>query len=477
MIMDSAMKRNLLLYLFVSAATFSFLVLNERAGISIMIFVVIQFLCLYLWAPAKKPLLTFLPLFVLALNSFLSTNTMWRIPNLFVALVLYSVMALWFTGQISLKKDSLSGVVVKPLSNMFEPFNYFRKPVEWGLEGQKTHLGTVKRIAIAMGIALPLMIFLLIMLARADAIFSFAIAEAAIWALGLLDVRVIFRIIYGIVIGFYLFGLLYYVNKQNRKNIEFDPLDARKGDTLIINIVLSCVLLIYTLFVVVQFRYLFAQPDNLPFGLNFAHYARRGFFELMILAAINISGILLTVWLTKEQNGKGAKATKALCLYLCAVTSVLLVSSFYRMWLYGADFGLTRMRFMVFGFLFFMAIGIIATFIYAAKPRFNIIAVYCVIALAYYMCLNIVPMDGIIARSQINRYFETGHSGVAYVLTLSPDVAPEALRLIESSDAVTRSEVKRYFTSINLDYTSWRQWNLSASRFSRLRDGIISANP
>ena len=85
-------------------------------------------------------------------------------------------------------------------------------------------------------------------------------------------------------------------------------------------------------------------------------------------------------------------------------------------------------------------------------------------------------MDGIIARSQINRYFETGHGGVAYVLTLSPDVAPEVQRLFESGDAATSGAAKRFFTSINLDYTGWRQWNFSASRFNHLKDGIISPN-
>jgi len=474
--MERIMQRNLLLYLAISAVTFSFLILFERAGASVLIFMAIQCICLVLWAPKKKPLLMFIPLSILALNAFISANTMWRVPNFFVAMMLYSVMALWFTGQLSFKKDALLGIIFKPLINVFEPLRYFKTPIEWGFEGHKAHLHILKRIAIAVGISIPLLIFLLIMLASADAIFSLAVREFINWIETLLSIGTIFRIIFGIIVGFYLFGLLYYINKPDRKPIEFDPPDAKKGDTLIINIVLSSVLLIYTVFVAIQFRYLFAQPDGLPFGLNFVTYARRGFFELMVLAGINIFSILMTVWLTKEQVGKGAKATRALCFYLCAITSVLLVSSFYRMWLYGADDGLTRMRFLVFGFLIFKAIGILATFAYIVKPRFNIIAVYCVVALVYYLCLNVIPMDMIVARSQIDRYFETGRGGVAYVLTLSPDVAPQAARLFESDNVQTQDAVRLHFARTKIDYTSWRQWNLSVDRFIRVRDGIALVN-
>ena len=93
---------------------------------------------------------------------------------------------------------------------------------------------------------------------------------------------------------------------------------AKQGDTLILNILLFAIAAVYTIFAVVQFRYLFAE-QTLPYGLTYTEYARKGFFELLFLTGINI----------------------------------LLASSFYRMWLYNEDDGLTRLRFLVFGFLIF----------------------------------------------------------------------------------------------------------------------------
>jgi hypothetical protein len=226
------------------------------------------------------------------------------------------------------------------------------------------------------------------------------------------------------------------------------------------------------MFVVIQFRYLFAGVGNLPYGLDFAHYARRGFFELLFLTGLNILLILITVWLTKHQTGKWAKLTKILCCYLCAVTVILLASSFYRMWLYNADYGLTRLRFLVFGFLIFEAIGLIFTFFYIVKPKFNIVAVYLGIGLTYYLLLNVIPMDAIIARDQVNRYFNHGGGGVPYTLTLSADAAPQIARLQNSDDFITRSRADGYFTRNRNRYNhlqqGWRQWNFSVSRVNRL---------
>ncbi|MCL2852729.1 MAG: DUF4173 domain-containing protein [Defluviitaleaceae bacterium] len=470
--MERAMKQNLLGYLLISAVTFSSLLLVENAGFSVLIFVAIQFVCLYRLAPKKKPLLMSIPIFILALNSFISASPIWRGSNPVVAIVLYSVTALWLTDQFSVK-DSLLGFVFKTLINVTEPFSHFKTPFRWCLESQQTHMPIIKRVVIGICVSIPCLIFVSTMLASADAIFSQAATDFFLWVSRLIRLDIIGRVLLGIFAGLYLFGMLYHVSKTDRKNIELKAIKARNGDLIVLNIVLTSVLLVYTLFVIIQFRYLFASAENLPIYMTFESYARRGFFELMILTGINIAFILVTVWLTKDQTGLGAKLTKALCLYLCAVTTVLLASSFYRMWLHGSDDGLTRMRFLVFGFLIFKAVGIAATFVYIAKPKFNIIAVYCLIALTYYLFLNIVPIDSIVARSQINRYFDTGRAGISYVLTLSPDAGPQISRLLESGSAYTRDRTLAYYEMADLDSSGWRQWNLSVNRFNRLRNSIL----
>ena len=467
--MEKIQKRNLLIYLAVSTVSFFVLVTPARAGVSVPIFICLQFACVYFFAPKKKPLLMFIPLVLLALNAFISANPMWRVPNFFVAAALCGVMTLWMTGRFTIK-GKLLGFIFETLLSMVEPILHFSQPVKWCVESRKEHVGTFKRVAIGVVIAIPCLIFLLVMLSNADMIFARAVDNFFWRLLELMNFRTIFSFVLSIAAGFYLFGMLHSVLSAKTEDKEDTGIvKTRKGDLLILNIVLVSILLIYTLFVAIQFRYLFANAENLPFGLTFVTYARRGFFELMFLSAINITFILIAVWLTRKQSGSGARFTKALLLYLCAVTMILLVSSFYRMWLYGADDGLTRMRFKVFGFLIFKAVGLIATFVYVLKPKFNIAAVYCVVALTYYLLLNLVPMDRIVAKSQIDRYFQTGSGGTYYVMTLSPDAAPEIARLLESGNPDTREKAREFFRTDFAEQSGWRQWNLSVDRFSRHR--------
>ena len=466
--LDFLQKRKLLIYLLISIISFIYFVTVPDAGIGVVIFMVIQGAGLYFMLPQKKYLLILVPIFILALNSFISANPMWRISNLFVGSALYGLMAVWIVYGISFK-DTSCAVFIRLGQGVCGAFLRASAPFKWGAEAKAGSLSVVRRVLIGIAISIPTLIFLVVMLSRADMIFFRTAERFFDEILSLFSVSTIVRTWLGVVIGLYLFGIAYAMLAGKAENTG-TVIRQFVGDSMIINIVLSSVLLVYTMFVGIQFRYLFAAPDNLPYGLNFVTYARRGFFELLFLTFVNIAFILVSVWLTKRQTGSGVKLTKGLCMYLCAVTVVLLVSSFYRMWLYGSDDGLTRMRLLVFGFLFFELIGLIFTFFYIAKPKFNIVLVYCLVALSYYLVLNLVPIDRVIAREQINRYFATGHGGIHYAISLSPDAAPEIARLLQSENIYTRNYAQAYFVEREAEMgAGWRQWNLSRSRMSRIR--------
>jgi len=466
-IIEPPLKRHLLLYLLVSALSFSAFVLPQRAGVSVPLFVLIQAGFLYRLMPQKKPLFLLMPIFILALNTFLSANPMWQTTNLFVAALLYGLMAVWMTSGVSLK-DNSAALFLRLAGSVSKAFSCFPVPFRWGIEAKKESMPLLRRIFIGLAISLPVLCFLVLLLSMADMIFSHAVAHFFEGLFRFISPGAIMRFFFGVFVGLYLFGVLYGALAPEREETAEDERAQRVGDCMILNIVLSSVLLVYTLFVIIQFRYLFASSDALPYGLNFATYARRGFFELLFLTGVNIVFILLTVHLTKTQRGAGAKLTKLLCLYLCAVTVVLLISSFYRMWLYSSDDGLTRMRLLVFGFLAFQCIGLLVTFFYILKPSFNIVLIYCLIALSYYLLLNLVPIDRVVARDQVNRYIETGRAGISYTLTLSPDAAPEIARLLRSGNGHTQERARAYFDTIE-GSAGWRQWNLSLDRALRLR--------
>jgi len=451
---EAVLKRNLLAYLAVSLVSYFVFVSIPGAGISVSIFVLIQGVGLWFMLPKKKYLLALLPIVIFSLNSALYHNTMWRFSNFLVAGICYSVMVVWATRGISFK-DKSSVTFLRVFDALFAAIPAFQWPFVWAGEAKKESMRTLRRILVGVVFSVPVLGVIALLLSSADRIFAELMGEFWVGLINIINFSTVWRLILSCVVALFLFGIMYNTLVPKKPIKEFTTSET-KGDTLILNIVLASVLVIYTVFVFIQFRYLFAAPDMLPYGLNFATYARRGFFELLFLSFLNIGFILLAVWLTKAQAGAGANVTKGFASYLCVVTVVLLISSFYRMWLYSAEFGLTRLRLLVFGFLIFEAVGLVVTLFYIWKPKFSIVMVYCLIAITYYMFINLTPIDRIVARNQVDRYFAGNQTGVSYVLSLSDDALPEVRRLWLSSNGRTVADVHHRFAGRTAE-TGWRQ--------------------
>ncbi len=465
---SKSLKIKLLIYAVLSACTFSYFIMPQYAGISVPIFTLVQLVCLWFLVPDRKRLWLFVPLFVLSLNAFISANPIWRTANLIISILLYACM---FT-DFSFKADALT-MLSDCFVRLISPLKYVKLPFAWTLELSHGKTQIVKRVAIALAIALPCAVILLAVLASADMVFSMQTEGFFTALFANFKARTLVILICGVLAGLYLFGIAYCAQSETHI-VEIGEVKKRKGDLLIINILLCVMLFVYTLFVIVQFKYLFAG-GALPYGLDYTSYARKGFFELLALTGVNLAVILAVVHLTQLQTGKWVLFTKGLCHYLCAVTVVLLISSFYRMYLYTAADGLTRLRLYVLGFLIFEAIGLLLTFVYIAKPKLNIVLVYLSVALTYYCVLNIVPTDNLIAREQVDRYLSGERQSVGYVFTLSADAAPAIAHLHENaSDGVVRERCIMFLQKkTNLPIPQrWQRWNLSMDYAEGVLDGM-----
>ncbi len=204
-------------------------------------------------------------------------------------------------------------------------------------------------------------------------------------------------------------------------------------DLIIVTMLNASLLVIYSFFAYVQITYLF-MGTALPEGFTYAEYARQGFFELLILTFINVVVLLLTINFAKkriyESEIKGSFALKIVMAIVCALTMFLLYSSFYKMVLYHNEYGLTRLRLLVMIFLAFEALGLLATFAFIFKPNIKIIACYTVICLVFYVSVNLINIDGIIAKNHIDNYLRTGDRlDYRYLSTLSADAHDELMRL------------------------------------------------
>lgn len=495
--MEQTIKSKLLLYGIISAVASIYLILTNNPGISVPVFFAIQFVVLFFIvknnerAVNNKGLLMLIPIFIISLNNFISANYM-MMPTNFLALVfLYSVMFLLLRNKLNLLKLNVSGIL-KIIINIFEPIINFIVPFKWIEERSKNKEKNIliKRILIGVLVSIPSVMFLVMMLSSADLVFYNNFIIFNDWFKKLFEFINIFKIIVGTFTGFYLFSHLYSVfTKDNNgfANMISNKTDAAnkiKGDVIVFNILLTSILVIYTIFIAIQFKYLFSG-GVLPNGLNYSEYARRGFFELVLLSVLNIALILLTTYLLRDkiydQKNKWALFTKLMLIYLCVITGILLVSSYFRMSLYDSAYGFTRLRVLVYIFLVFEALGLIATLAYIIKHNFNILAVYAAIGLTFYLTLNVVKIDEIIAKRNIDMYLSGQAEDVdmEYLMTLSQDALPQIIRLTDSNvQIMTRVKTINYLKDISEIYynkdNNWQSYNLVIERNKSLLEANIN---
>ena len=435
-------KKFLTRYGAVTVLSFGYLVLPQNAGVSLPIFVLLQMGMLGRILPDQKRLVALVPMLVFALHGVISDNSMWRISNFVISFLCY--------GFLYASHDYFKQLTA-PIY-CFSVRRFFR-----GFDRQK--LPMIRRVMLAVGISIPVAAFLLWVLSSADLIVAKEMSSLAEKITSRFHGSVILKGILALAAGGYCTGLLSYAlqkkkAEQKNKNRQI----SHSGDEVVISIVLGVAAAIYTLFCVIQFRYLFAVSD-LPFGLSYTEYARRGFFELLALTVLNLSAVLPAVYLTKNHRGMARKIPAGLCAYLCVMTGVLLSSSCYRMYLYCADDGLTRLRFLVFFFLAFEALGLILAFCYCIRPHFPVVKGIAGLAIAYYLLMNLVPVDYIVAKNQVSMYLNHARSDIDYVFTLSADAAPQIERLLDSP---VRVLAKKYFQNraSQLPPSRWQRWCL-----------------
>jgi hypothetical protein len=268
---------------------------------------------------------------------------------------------------------------------------------------------------------------------------------------------------------------------EDYANLDFLRLGAPTAITA-----LALVDALFLGFVLVQAVYLFGGSDTLArTGLTYSEYARRGFFELVTVAALVLGLILLMDWLTRFVTGRGRRIISLLHGGLVALTLVILVSALFRMRLYQQEFGLTELRFYTTAFMVWLGIVLVwlaVTVLRVRAPagdnpgrrRFAFGAL--VASLALVVALDLVNPDALIARTNLAR----AAAGVGQPLdaeylawTLSADAVPaSATGLAAVADPAVQAKLAcglQAQVEILTDRaanTNWRgaNWSLSTAR-------------
>jgi hypothetical protein len=289
--------------------------------------------------------------------------------------------------------------------------------------------GTALSILKGLALALPVLVVFGSLLASADPIFEDAIENF----LEIFDIEdlpeYLWRGFYILVLG-YLLGGVYlhaYAKSQGGKLLGKDkPMLPRFLGATEAGIVLGSVIVLFAVFVAIQFRYFFGGEVNVnATSFTYAEYARRGFGELAAVAFFSLLMFLGLSTVTKRETQKQARTFSGLGIALVALVSVMLVSAFQRLLLYENAFGFTRARTNAHVFMIWLGVLLVAVAALEILNRQRAFALAALVAgMGFAATLNLLNPDAFIVRQNIQRAEAGEELDAGFLSTLSEDAMP-----------------------------------------------------
>lgn len=359
-------------------------------------------------------------------------------------------------------------------------------------------------VLIGAVIFLPLMVFVVSQLSLADAAFE-ELLERSMQAISLDSLLTYtMQFILGIPVACYLFGLIYgNATGRNTSGLDKDKVQRLSDDIsfapkVTVYTVMILFNLIYVIFFISQAAYLLSAFENiLPDTFTYAEYARRGFFELCKVAAVNTILIALAnVFITKKDNGKeSGKPWKMLRLqtaFMSIMTMGLIITALRKMYMYIQSYGLTQLRvytswFMV---MLFLAFAII---LLRQMKNFNASRIMIIGGIIGFMILSYGNVDGNVAKYNIENYENGRLEKLDYkmLFRLSDAAVPYLYDCYnKSEDAETRNLLYNYMVygiaeeqdeeevlEQQQHKKSFRDFNLQSSKADSIRGILQSKGP
>lgn len=236
----------------------------------------------------------------------------------------------------------------------------------------------------------------------------------------------------------------------------------RGWDKLTVNTILGAVCLVYAVYLMSQLAYFSGGFSGiLPDGYTMAEYARRGFFEMAQLCAINLGVIWLAIGLVRKDPA-APSVTKLLCLFLGIVTIFLVITASAKMLLYIDGYGLTRLRVLTEVIMVFLGLTTLLVCVWLFCPKLPYMKLVMLLALVIGAVTIWADVDTQVAKYNVEAYQsgELAAVDVYYLAGLSEGAVPYLQELTRDADptvAATAKEMLQCYDGERI--TDFREWN------------------
>jgi len=389
--------------------------------------------------------------------------------------------------------------LIKP-NYKFEFWRYIAAPIEqfvMGLispvfpifskkfKGKSEIIPIVMRIAVGAIIALPILCIFVALLASGDLVFQ-KIFEDIFSGYFIKDS---ISIVMLVIVAFWItLGILYYNFHKKRKEAVKNEIKKKRKPKLFIEsmTILLLVEFLFLIYNVVQITYMFGGEKLIKKGISYSEYARSGFFELMISSIIAIILIGTLYKFTEAKNKREGIVLRVVSLFGIIELMPMLVSAFYRLYMYEDAYSFTRLRVyshLLILYLFIILIIFAVKFLSRLKERVFIYTIQ-IVTYVSFIIISFINIDGFIVRANISNY-EAGKTSEdnfdpGYFYLLSYDSIPNQIDYFLSAKGERKEEIAYYLESeyIELEFKNKkgadiREYNLRHKLAKNLLDENI----
>ncbi|MDR1246658.1 MAG: DUF4173 domain-containing protein [Clostridiales Family XIII bacterium] len=323
--------------------------------------------------------------------------------------------------------DALNQSVVTPFGNFIMIFSGLRRSIREMKRG-----GEFVNAVLGILVFLPLIAAVLSLLSNADDAFASLWDEIRnlFYMPDIIDYA--FEFILGIPVAAYLYGAVF-GNAAKRRTGTLDAGTISAGLTRIrlvpgmaFSAPIAAFNVCYALFFVALGNYFFsAFHGRLPEAVSYAEYARKGFFELCGVAAINLAIIATVYLLVRHRETARPRGLRLMTGIMSAFTVLLIITAASKMLLYISTYGLTRLRVYTTWFMLLLLITFLLLLLWHFRA-FDPIKPLIIVFAVGFIALTWANTDGLIARHNIAQY-ENGKTDaldVEMLETLSDAAVP-----------------------------------------------------
>jgi len=340
----------------------------------------------------------------------------------------YSLSAGKVKSGIFVLGELFQSVIMIPLKNFGECIILLGNT----LSRQKT--GKAKSVIKGLLLSVPVMLIVFPLMVSADENIS-RIFEDLIYNLqydlGEQIYTLVLKLVVTFLTGSRMFGVLFANRKKEfvtEDEMREKTVRARKHQPAVLVTMIVPMCLLYVMFFVSQLSYFVsAFSGTLPSGFSYAEYARKGFFELCAVAAVNLAVIsFINRKCIRNEESVSPAALKISTSVLSVFTEILIITAISKMIMYIGYYGFTPLRIYVTSFMAVMFVMFILIIVKQFSDKTETGKWIAGLGLAGMMMITFSGIDARVAQWNIALYKSgvTEELDINLLRTLSDEAVP-----------------------------------------------------